>query len=293
MAGAHAFPRSNDVLVTLWSFFEANRDEGYARFSASLNPSPRPQFGVRMPVIRQKARAMIKAGESEAYLQAVQEAWKTEPSLVAESEWFALGGILIGRDTRLPEAIRDAAFLTWVGEVDGWGAADLLGSEQHQLRNRPEWAWRFMRERIAATRIEEPATMWATRVAIVIALAHFRTVPWLDSLEALLTDPALITALSMYNEREEMRQPKPITTPDGTRWPSAEGYYLSMAVAWCWASFFVVDPTRLEATLVRLNQTGRLDPWTCRRIVSKVRDSLAVSDEAKAHLKAVLIPREP
>lgn len=293
MARARLSPSSEDILATLRSFFEANQDERYARFSASLNPSPRPQVGVRMPVMRQKARAMIKAGESEAYLQAVQEAWKTEPTLAAESEWFTLGGILIGRDSHLPLEVRDAAFLRWLSEVDGWGAADLLGSEQHQLRTRPDWAWRFMRERIAATRIEEPATMWATRVAIVIALAHFRTVLWLDSLEALLTDPALITALSIYHERGEMRQPKPITTPDGTRWPSAEGYYLSMAVAWCWASFFVVDPTRLEATLVRLNQTGRLDPWTCRRIVSKVRDSLAVSDEAKAHLKAVLIPREP
>ena len=59
MARARLSPSSEGVLATLRSFFETNRDERYARFSASLNPSPRPQVGVRMPVMRQKARALF------------------------------------------------------------------------------------------------------------------------------------------------------------------------------------------------------------------------------------------
>ena len=61
---------------------EALSEERYRAFSKSLNPSPRPGLGIRMPALREEAKRLMKEGLTRTYLDAVLWALTATPKLV-------------------------------------------------------------------------------------------------------------------------------------------------------------------------------------------------------------------
>ena len=100
----------------------------------------------------------------------------------------------------------------------------------------------------------------------------------------MLEHPSIERALKAYEAANALAKPAKVNGTGGN-FESGEGYYLSMVVAWCWTVFYVLDPEHVRARVVALTKENRLDAQTALRVVSKVRDSLAISDEEKALLR--------
>ena len=60
-----------------------------------------------------------------------------------------------------------------------------------------------------------------------------------------------------------------------------EGYYTQMAAAWLLAELYVTYPVRTDKAL----ETLKLDAFTRKKAVQKIRESRIPDDEVKAYLK--------
>ena len=268
--------------------FVALADERYRAFTMSLNPSPRPAFGVRSPMLRAEAKRVIAEEGSRVYLDAVLWALAEAPALVSETEWTTLGSVLMGRDKHLTDEEHDHYFEAWLSQMDGWGVCDTHGSEAHFVRARRDVWQRRALQWVTEVNPAAPASVWKARVALVIALAHFRDKQYVDWARLLLEHPAIERALKAYAQQDALGNPAKKKAGVTTGFETGEGYYLSMVVAWCWTVFYVLDPVHVRERVVTLTKAGRLDAQTALRVVSKVRDSLAVSAEEKAALRAAV-----
>ena len=263
---------------------EALSEERYRAFSKSLNPSPRPGLGIRMPALREEAKRLMKEGLTRTYLDAVLWALTATPKLVLEPEWTTLGSVLIGRDKDLSMEEHDQYFEAWLSQMDGWGVCDAHASEAHFVRERREGWQKKLLTWLVELNATLPSSVWKARVALVVILAHYKDRQYLGWACLMLEHPSIERALKAYEAANALAKPAKVNGTGGN-FESGEGYYLSMVVAWCWTVFYVLDPEHVRARVVALTKENRLDEQTALRVVSKVRDSLAISDEEKALLR--------
>ncbi len=267
--------------------FRTAADPGYLVFTKSLNPSPRPAFGVRMPALRAIARDIIRAGDTRAYLDAVLGHLAAEPGTVLEFEWTTLGSIVLGRDRKIDPAAAEHYFAAWLGQMDGWGVCDCHGSEACFVRRAPFHWQGVLTEWIRALRADDPFSVWRARVALVVILAHYKTPETLSWALDVLEEPAISRALSDFTAAGDMAMPG--KTVNGQRIFSAGlGYYLSMACAWCWTTLYAIDNAAVRNRLLSHTAAGGIDALTAGRVLGKVRDSFRISPEETRRLKEEL-----
>ncbi len=288
------------LLSRIEARFNALADPAYAAFSRALNPTPRVILGVRAPAMRKLAAELMRARESEAFLSAIAEAWASSQhratpthfgTSVLAAEFTNLGAILIGRDKHLSLELRYAFFETWLEQMDGWGTCDTLGSEAHFVRTDAAHWLDWSAASLSQVRAASAASIWRARVALVILLAHFKAPDYLERVCDQLSSLALDHALRELASHDALAAPKPLSSSTGVVFPEALGYYLSMAVAWCWATLITQSGERATKRLLAELDALALEPTTARRVVRKVRESRAVPLEVKDALRAQVLER--
>lgn len=276
-----------------------NADADYLAFSSTLLPSDQPAYGVRMPVLRNVAKAMLKGKDARLVMEALLILHNMDPRRIQNLEWTHLGSILLGRAKEAEMPCRALWWRAWLNRMDGWGPCDLMGGESHFMREAPTVWLPLLRELIDALRADDVSSLWRARVALVALQAHFKSPDWIDEALKALQRPAITRSLNAFYEQGVLGTPKrkgrkgkeleqdqnqsQSKSQDTTTQP---GYYLSMGVAWAWVTFLTAD---FERTFTVLSHSeGVFDPATQRRVVRKAHESLALSAEQKARLDALL-----
>lgn len=148
-------------------------EESYRTFTQKLIPGLGFCYGVRMPKLRVKAKAIARAN-GLAYLTDV---WKNPPQALSHEEKLLAAMVLGAAKTAMSERL--AALKQLLPYVDNWAVCDCLASsfpvktaEDHQE------VWAFLRPYW-----DSPA-VYDRRAAAVFALSHFLKEEWLDEVLA-------------------------------------------------------------------------------------------------------------
>ena len=129
----------------------------------------------------------------------------------------------------------------FIPEIDNWGVCDSVAASLKSVRTHLPETWAFLQPHL------ESREEFRLRFGIVMLMDYFLTEEYIDLVLEILAD---------------VRH---------------SGYYVKMAVAWALSACCL----KFRDRTLRLLQSGRLDPWTQNKAISKCRDSYRVSSEDK------------
>lgn len=254
----------------------------YRDFSKSLIAECKPLLGVRLPLLRKKARELTNSGE-----------WKklTETD-GAEDIYFEetmLRGMLIGYGTQKEQDNEEAMrlFDQFVPLVDNWSVCDsFCNSMTIVSAHRAEW-WTHLQSFITSEKEFE------VRTALVLLLSQFlkwdgtgrkiprrRVITEADIMQDIVQKPkeqarnnSIECADNPYLEKIFSALDRPFT----------QGYYAQMAAAWLAAECFVMFPAQTMQFLIK----AAMDDFTYNKALSKICESQNPAPEVKARIKSM------
>lgn len=243
-------------------------DENYRDFSSALAPGMRPLLGVRLPQLRKIAKDIVKGD------------WRAEIDAVAEDLWFEetmLRGMIIGYGTVHSDMEEGLSYLKkMMPYVDGWSICDSFCSSFGFADKNRQAVWEFLQPYFDSEQEFE------VRIAIIMLLMHFlkydkngkkRSRNRVVSMEDLRKDTACVN-------KEAYPYLEPILRLLNR--PYHQGYYAQMAAAWTAAEAFVTFPYE---TMQMLTVNCKMDEWTRKKTMQKIRESRNPSDEVKEWIK--------
>ena len=242
-------------------YLKTMRDADYQKFSASLIPdSGRGEMlGIRLPKLRDYAKELAKGG------------WRWELSF-GEDIYFEetmLRGMILGYACKDIEEL--LKYLEdFIPRVQNWSVCDSVCNGLKLVQKHPARVWEFLQPYLYSG--EE----FPTRVGLIILLSHFVK---LDKDGKKIPRLRKVTMEDLYGPEEEGLYLEPILHVLDREF--TEGYYAQMAAAWLLAELFVVYPARTMRALGQL----RLDDFTRKKGVQKIRESLIPDKEVKEYLK--------
>ena len=262
-------------------FLLENSEEEYRKFLGSLLPGEKNMLGIRLPVLRKKAKELARGdwkGE-----------WETEDRYFEE---IMLRGMMISyvkgdMDEMLPY-IAD-----FIPRVNNWSVCDSVFAKMDVLRTDRERTWQFIQPYLYSDQEFE------VRVGIIIMMQHLLKCDENGKNLKRLRTVSLTDCI-----KKEQEKPEPAGTksePEGTKpEPTNRGsdgvyltrilealdrpfsqYYASMAAAWTVAEAFCCYPADVYPFL----KDNRLDDATHNRALQKIVESLIPQPEVKKEMK--------
>ena len=138
-------------------------EAGYQTFSAALIPGEEHLLGVRLPMLRKKARELAK-GDWKAYL---------EFSDIRFFEEAMLQGMVIGyARAPLEEILREAG--RFIPRITNWSVNDSFCNSFKIAKKYPEEVWEFLMG------YRESGEEYQVRVVAVMLLNHYLTEEYID-----------------------------------------------------------------------------------------------------------------
>lgn len=246
------------MLEATRAFLIENAEEKYKEFSGSLIPGEINMLGIRLPVLRKKAKELAKGN------------WKEE--LETEDIYFEeimLRGMMIsyvkGSLEKMLPYIED-----FIPRVNNWSVCDSVFSKMDVLRTDREKTWDFIQSYLYSDKEFE------VRAGIIIMMQHLlkcdengkttkrlRTITFEDCMKVQQEDGPYLSRILEALNRE---------------FPQ---YYASMAAAWIIAEAFSCYPAQVYLFL----QENRLDDVTYNRALQKIVESLIPQPEVKEMIK--------
>lgn len=269
-------------------FLLENSEEEYRKFLGSLLPGEKNMLGIRLPVLRKKAKELARGdwkGE-----------WETEDCYFEE---IMLRGMMISyvkgdMDEMLPY-IAD-----FIPRVNNWSVCDSVFAKMDVLRTDRERTWQFIQPYLYSDQEFE------VRVGIIIMMQHLLKCDENGKNLKRLRTVSLTDCIKKEQEKPEPAgiKPEPAGTkpePAGTKpEPTNRGsdgvyltrilealdrpfsqYYASMAAAWTVAEAFCCYPADVYPFL----KDNRLDDATHNRALQKIVESLIPQPEVKKEMK--------
>lgn len=240
------------------AFLLENAEEHYKEFSGSLIPGDINMLGIRLPVLRKKAKELAKGN------------WKEE--LATEDVYFEetmLRGMMISYVKGTLEEMLPY-IEAFIPKVDNWSVCDSVFSKMDVLRTDREKTWEFIQPYLYSDKEFE------IRVAVIIMMQHLlkcdengktmkrlRTVSYEDCMKTDQKEGTYLSGILKALNRE---------FPD---------YYASMAAAWTIAEAFCCYPAQVYLFL----QKNGLDDATYNRALQKIVESLIPQPEVKEMIK--------
>lgn len=242
------------------TFLFEHAEEQYRNFSKSLTPGDINMLGVRLPLLRKKAKELSKGSW--------REEWETENLYFEE---VMLRGMMLSYvkeplDVILPY-IED-----FIPRVDNWSVCDSVFSKMDILRTDREKTWDFIQKYLYSDR------EFDTRVGIIIMMQHL---------------------LKCDENGKTKKRLRTISMEDCSRPSQAPGeylyrifgalnreflpYYTSTAAAWTLAEAFCCYP---KETLDFLSGC-ELDGKTYNRALQKMVESLIPQKDVKDYLRGL------
>lgn len=243
-------------------FLKANSEKKYKEFSKSLIPGEINMLGVRLPVLRKKAKELAKGH------------WKEE--LKTEDVYFEeimLRGMMLGYVKESLEVMLPY-IEAFIPKVQNWSVCDSVFSKMDVFRTDRERTWEFIQPYLYSEKEFE------VRTAVIIMMQHLlkcdekgKSIKRLKSIayEDCLTDqPAGTEENGKYLPR--------ILEALNREFPS---YYASMAAAWTIAEAFCCFPAFVYGFL----KENRMDEATYNRALQKIIESLIPQPKVKEMIR--------
>ncbi len=239
-------------------------DADYRRFSASLIPASGrgDMLGIRLPLLRKYAKE-LSCGDWREELKEPQDLYFEETML---------RGMILGYGCR---DIEELLFYLedFIPRVKNWSVCDSVCSGLKLVEKYPERTWEFLQPYLYSG--EE----FPTRVGLIMILDHFVK---LGEKEKKIPRKRMVTMEDLHGNEEKSPYLEPILNILNREF--TEGYYVQMAAAWLLAELFVTYPARTMRALREL----KLDTFTRKKAVQKIRESRIPDKEVKAFLKETL-----
>lgn len=238
-------------------------DAGYQKFSASLIPASgkKNMLGVRLPALRACARELSRGD------------WREELSYEEDLyfEETMLRGMILGcACSEIEELLRYLA--DFIPRVDNWSVCDSVCSGLKLVQKYPEKTWKFLEPYLNSG--EE----YPVRVGLIMILDHFVK---LRADGKKVSRKRKISMADLQGEEETGPYLERIFQTLDREF--TEGYYAQMAAAWLLAELFVTCPVRTVRGLREL----RLDAFTRKKAIQKIRESRIPDDEVREYIKGV------
>lgn len=236
-------------------------DAGYQEFSASLIPvSGRGiMLGVRLPALRDYAKELSKGN------------WRQELSFMEDLcfEETMLRGMILGYACKDVEELF-TYLKDFIPRVTNWSVCDSVCNGLKLVEKYPEETWDFLQPYLRSG--EE----FPCRAGLIMLLSHFVK---LGEDNRKISRKRQVTMEDLRGEEEKGRYLERIFQELDREF--TEGYYAQMAAAWLIAELFVTYPVRTMRGLLEL----RLDAFTRKKAVQKIRESRIPDTEVKKYLK--------
>lgn len=240
------------------AFLLENSEEEYREFSGSLIPGDINMLGIRLPVLRKKAKELAKGNWKEE--------WETADIYFEE---IMLRGMMISYvkgtiDEMLPY-IAD-----FIPRVNNWSVCDSVFSKMDVLRTDREKTWNFIQPYLYSDREFE------IRSGIIMMMQHLLKCDGNGKNKKRLRTVSYADCVSETEEEGTY-----LARILGALNRGFSGYYASMAAAWTVAEAFCCYPASVYAFL----QDNRMDDATYHRALQKITESLIPQPEVKEIMK--------
>lgn len=248
-------------------------DEAYRDFSAGLIPNVGQMLGVRLPILRKKAKEIVKGdwrAEVQSFEGAYQDLYFDETMLRA---------MVIGYGTQKKDISQEEG-IAWlellIPYIDNWSVCDsFCNTFAFALRHRGA-VWDSLQSYLYSDKEYE------VRVALILLLQQY---------------------LRYDADGNKNRRKKCVTMADfeqsaytSGRCPYLEqilhtlnrefpqGYYARMAAAWTAAEVFMAFPYEAHQML---SNGCRMDQWTYNKTLQKICESLNPDAEVKQYIRTL------
>lgn len=240
------------------AFLIENSEEQYKEFSGSLIPGDIHMLGIRLPILRKKAKELAKGSWKEEL--ATEDIYFEETMLRGMTISYVKGSL----DEMLPY-IAD-----FIPRVNNWSVCDSVFSKMDVLRTDREKTWEFIQPYLYSDKEFE------IRVGIIIMMQHLLKCDGNGKMGKRLKTISCEDCMSV-EETEGIYLPKILDALDR----EFAQYYASMAAAWTIAEAFCCYPAKVYSFL----QNNRLDEATYNRALQKIVESLIPQPEVKEMIK--------
>ncbi len=263
-------------------FLIENSEEKYREFSKALIPGEKTMLGVRLPILRKKAKELAKGNWREEL--------KTEDIYFEE---IMLRGMMLSY-VKESLSVMLPYIEAYIPCVKNWSVCDSVFSKMEVFRQDRDKTWEFIQPYLYSN--EE----FEVRTAIIIMMSHMlkcdekgKNIKRLASisLEDCLAgkdkqdkgnagSKAMTDRVSGTGQRKEEKGEylSRILEVLNREFPA---YYASMAAAWTIAEAFCCYP----APIYEFLKDNRMDDDTCNRALQKIVESLIPCPEVKTEIR--------
>lgn len=246
-------------------FLLENSDEAYREFSMSLIPGEDAMVGVRLPVLRKKAKELAKGNWRETLME--EDVYFEEVMLRGMVLSYAKESFTV----MLPY------IEGYIPCVKNWSVCDSVFSGMKVLREDQERTWEFIQPYLYSQKEFE------VRTAVIIMMQHMlkcdETGKNLKRLTCISGKDCM--AEKEYGKKEDCGKYLPrILEALNREFPQ---YYASMAAAWTVAEAFCTYP----AAVYKFLADNRLDDDTYDRALQKIVESRIPLPEVKEMIRGM------
>lgn len=261
-------------------FLIENSEEKYREFSKALIPGEETMLGVRLPVLRKKAKELAKGNWREEL--------KTEDIYFEE---IMLRGMMLSYvKESLPVML--PYIEAYIPCVKNWSVCDSVFSKMEVFRQDRDKTWEFIQPYLYSDKEFE------VRTAIIIMMQHvLKCDEKGKNIKRLATISPEDCLEGKDRPDEENAESRAVADKTGRQRKGGEGeylpriiealnrefpaYYASMAAAWTIAEAFCCYP----APVYEFLKDNRLDDDTYNRALQKIVESLIPCSEVKAEIR--------
>lgn len=262
------------------NFLIENSEEKYRKFSKALIPGEETMLGVRLPVLRKKAKELAKGNWREEL--------KTEDIYFEE---IMLRGMMLSY-VKESLSVMLPHIEAYIPCVKNWSVCDSVFSKMEAFRQDRDKTWEFIQPYLYSDKEFE------VRTAIIIMMSHVLKCDEKGKNIKRLASISLEDCLADRGRpNEENEGSRAVTDKAGGQRRGKKGeylpqimealnrefpaYYASMAAAWTIAEAFCCYP----APVYEFLKDNRLDDDTFNRALQKIAESLIPCPEVKAEIR--------
>ena len=248
-----------DMKEEIRQFLMENSEEKYREFSKALIPGEETMLGVRLPVLRKKAKELAKGN------------WREE--LKTEDVYFEeimLRGMMLSY-VRESLSTMIPYIEAYIPCVKNWSVCDSVFSKMEVFRQNREKTWEFIQPYLYSDKEFE------TRTGIIIMMQHVLKCDEKGKSIKRLSSISLEDCLAGRGKEKYLPE---ILEALNRKFPA---YYASMAAAWTIAEAFSCYPAPVYFFL----QDNKLDDDTYNRALQKIVESLIPGAEVTAEIKKI------
>lgn len=258
-------------------------EEDYKKFNEKIVPGAKNMLGVRLPKVREIAKAKAKENPLE-YLEEIETALCENRDAVCYEE-IMVYGLVIGY-AKLSDEDRMMWLDRFLKHIDNWAVCDSCCMTYKWMKKNPAFWWDYLISCI------EKGTEYSIRVAVVCMLDHFVNDEYVD--RVLYWCGKICSADMPFQRRNPSANADAAILPMDSdsavgisgenpqaHFPADMPYYVQMAVAWAVSVCYVKYPKQTHEFL----KESQMDVFTHNKSIQKICESFRVTKEQKSAVR--------